>query len=304
VRREAKPLDGQQDIKSRIKGSEVKMEKGFILASILAILLASCQAAVSPPPKITPTPFIGSARIELGDISMYFEAHGAGEALILLHGGFGSADIWANQIPVFSEYYYVIAPDSRAQGRTTDSDALISYHLMAEDMIRLMDYLGISSAYIVGWSDGGDIGIDLAIHHPERVKKLVAFGANISPDGYQDSFLNYVRNATIEDIKLMVGNKYLEMMPDSARLAIILEKIRTLYLTEPNFTLKELAAITAPTLILDGQNETVIRLDQPLKIAESIPGAQLVILPNAGHNAVTENPSAWNNAVLDFLKDK
>jgi pimeloyl-ACP methyl ester carboxylesterase len=304
VRREAKPLDGQQDIKSRIKGSEVKMEKGFILASILAILLASCQAAVSPPPKITPTPFIGSARIELGDISMYFEAHGAGEALILLHGGFGSADIWANQIPVFSEHYYVIAPDSRAQGRTTDSDALISYHLMAEDMIRLMDYLGISSAYIVGWSDGGDIGIDLAIHHPERVKALVAFGANISPDGYQDSFLNYVRISTVDDIKLMVGKAYLEKMPDSARLPIILEKIRSLYLTEPSFTLKELAAITAPTLILDGQNETVIRLDQPQKIAESIPNSQLVILPNAGHNAVTENPSAWNNAVLDFLKDK
>jgi pimeloyl-ACP methyl ester carboxylesterase len=175
---------------------------------------------------------------------------------------------------------------------------------MAEDIIRLMDYLGISSAYIVGWSDGGDIGIDLAIHHPERVKALAAFGANISPDGYQDSFLNYVRNATVDDIKLMVGNKYLEMMPDSERLPIILEKIRTLYLTEPNFTLKELAAITTPTLILDGQNETVIRLDQPQKIAESIPGAQLVILPNAGHNAVTENPVAWNNAVLDFLKDK
>jgi pimeloyl-ACP methyl ester carboxylesterase len=254
--------------------------------------------------KLTPTPFIGSDRIKLGDISMYFEAHGAGEPLILLHGGFGSADVWANQIPVFSKHYYVIAPDSRAQGRTTDSDAPISYHLMAEDVIRLMDYLGINSAFIVGWSDGGDIGIDLAIHHPERVKALVAFGANISPDGYQDSFLNYVRISTVDDIKLMVGKAYLEKMPDSARLPIILEKIRSLYLTEPSFTLKELAAITAPTLILDGQNETVIRLDQPQKIAESIPGAQLVILPNAGHNAVSENPVAWNNAVLDFLKDK
>jgi pimeloyl-ACP methyl ester carboxylesterase len=280
------------------------MEQGLVLAGILLLLLASCQAAVSPTPKISPTPFIGSTRIELGDITMYFEAHGAGEPLILLHGGFGSADIWANQIPVFSEHYYVITPDSRAQGRTTDSDAPISYHLMAEDIIHLMDYLGISSAYIVGWSDGGDIGIDLAIHHPDRVRALVAFGANISPDGYQDSFLDYVRNVTVDDIKLMVGNKYLEMMPDSARLPIILEKIRTLYLTEPNFTPEELATTTTPTLILDGQNEAVIRLDHPQKIAKLIPDAQLVILQNAGHSAVTEDPSAWNNAVLDFLRDK
>ena len=280
------------------------MEKGLVFASILVFLLAGCQAAVSPTPEISPTPFIGSARIELGDITMYFEAHGAGEPLVLLHGGFGSADVWANQIPVFSEHYYVIVPDSRAQGRTSDSDAPISYHLMAEDTIRLMDYLGINSAYIVGWSDGGDIGIDLAIHHPERVRALVAFGANISPDGYQESFLNYVRNVTVDDIKLMVGKQYLEMMPDPARLPIILEKIRTLYQTEPNFTPEELATITAPTLILDGENETVINLDNPHKMAESIPDAQLVILPDAGHSAVTENPAAWNEAVLDFLKDK
>ena len=94
------------------------------------------------------------------------------------------------------------------------------------------------------------------------------------------------------------------MMPDSERLPTILEKIRTLYLTEPNFTPEELGTITVPTLILDGQNETVIRLDHPQKIAESIPNAQLVILQNAGHSAATENPAAWNNAVLDFLKEK
>jgi pimeloyl-ACP methyl ester carboxylesterase len=244
------------------------------------------------------------AKVELGDITMYFEACGSGQPLILLHGGFGSADIWNNQIPVFSEQYYVVAPDSRSQGRTTDSDAPLSYHLMAEDTIHLMDYLGIKSAYIVGWSDGGIIGIDMAIHHPERIKALVAFGANISPQGYQDSFLEYVRNATIEDIKLIVGSKYIEMMPNPERLPIILEKIKTLYFTEPNFTQEELAGIKVLTLILDGQTETVIRTDHAQEIANSISNAKLIILPNIGHNAVTENPELWNNAVLDFLETK
>lgn len=280
------------------------MERYLILSSTLLALLTSCQKMNSPAPKITPTPFIGSTKVELGDITMYFEAHGSGDPLILLHGGFGSADAWNNQIPIFAEKYYVIAPDSRSHGRTTDSDAPLSYHLMAEDTIRLMDYLGIQSAYIVGWSDGGIIGIDMAIHHPERIKALVAFGANLNPQGYQDSFLEYVRNATVEDITLMVGSKYIEMMPNPERLPIILEKIKTLYLTEPNFTQAELAGIKAPTLILDGQTETVIRTDHAQEIENSIPNAKLIILPNVGHAAVSENPEVWNNAVLNFLESK
>lgn len=245
-----------------------------------------------------------NTKVELGDITMYFEAMGTGEPLILLHGGFGSADIWNNQFPIFSEKYFVIAPDSRSQGRTTDSDTPLSYHLMAEDIINLMDHLGITSTYIVGWSDGGIIGIDMAIHHPKRVKALVAFGANISPKGYQDSFLEYVRNATVEDIKSMVGSHYIEMMPNPDRLPIILEKIRRLYFAEPNFTPAELETIKVPTLILDGQDETVIRIDHAQEIANSIPIAKLIILPNVGHAAVTENPEVWNNTVLDFLETK
>jgi pimeloyl-ACP methyl ester carboxylesterase len=280
------------------------MKNYLCLAGILLMLLDGCQAAGSPTPSVTPTPFIGSAVVELGDIKMYFEAQGAGEPLILIHGGFGSAKAWSNQIPIFAEKYYVVAPDSRSQGRTTDAEAPLSYHLMAEDMIRLMDHLGIKAAYIVGWSDGGDIGIDMAIHHPERVKALVAFGANITPQGYQESFLDYVRTATVEDIKAMVGSEYLDMMPDPGRLAIILEKIKSLYQTEPAFSAQELAAIKAPTLILDGQNETVVRVEHAQEIANLIPGAELLILPNVGHGAPGENPDIWNKVVLDFLAGK
>ena len=95
---------------------------------------------------------------------------------------------WFNQVPVFSKQYRLITPDYRGQGRTTNSDTPLSYDLMAEDIVRLMDYLGYDSAYIVGWSDGGTIAIDLAIHHPEHVKALVAYGAKINPNGLTDSY--------------------------------------------------------------------------------------------------------------------
>ena len=95
----------------------------------------------------------------------------------------------------------MIALDSRGQGRTTDAEAQISYHLMAEDTLGLMDYLEVDSAYIVGWSDGGIIGIDLAIHHPERVKALVAYGANTSPEGLLESTIAYLRDTSVSDIE-------------------------------------------------------------------------------------------------------
>jgi pimeloyl-ACP methyl ester carboxylesterase len=167
-----------------------------------------------------------------------------------------------------------------------------------------MDTLGIDSACIVGWSDGGIIGIDLAIHHPERVKALVAYAANLNPAGYQDDFLAYVRTVTTSDMKKRLGREYLQFMPDPDRLPIILAKIKTMYLTEPNFTAGELSSIRVPILIMDGMNDDVVRPEQAQIIADAIPGAQLIMLPDTGHYAVTEMPAVWNKAVLDFLKDK
>jgi pimeloyl-ACP methyl ester carboxylesterase len=246
--------------------------------------------------------------VQLGDIKIYFEAHSAGKPLILLHGGFGSSDVWVNQVPVFSQQYYVITPDSRGQGRTTDSHAPLSYHLMAEDTIRLMDYLGIDSAYIVGWSDGGITGLDLAIHNPQRIKALVAYAATISPDGNQQDFLEHVRTATVSELQQWFGseylNKYRQLMPDPERLPDLIEKMKTMWLTEPNFTVRELASIRVPTLIMDGENDDVVRPDHAKVIAAAIPNAELLMLPDVGHYAVTQTPAVWNKAVLDFLKDK
>ena len=280
----------------------------------VAIGLAGCQTALPPAPlptdtatsapTPTATPFIGSAHVKLGDITMYFDLRGEGKPLILLHGGLGSSEDWVNQVPVFSQMFRVIRPDSRGQGRTTDSDAPISYHLMAEDTVRLMDYLQIESAYIVGWSDGGIIGIDLAIHHPERVAALVAYGANITPDGLQPSVIAFLRNSPVDQLQNDVEGEYRGLSPQPEHLPIVIGKMVSMWLTEPDFSAQELGSIRTPTLILDGQNEEIVRADQARAIAAAIPNAELVILPNVGHYALTQTPEAWNEAVLNFLKDK
>ncbi len=294
------------------------MKEILLRLGIVMILLAGCQTTPptsrtpsssplpqipTPTPIVTPTPFSGSGRVKLGDITMYFEVHGEGKPLILLPGGLSSADAWINQVPSFSQQYRIIAPDSRGQGRTTDSDAAITYHLMAEDTLRMMDYLGIDSAYIVGWSDGAVIGLDLAIHHPERVTALVAYGAHTSPDGLQESVVANLRGSSVDDLQKGIEDDYRNMLPQPERLPMILEKIRTMWLTEPDFTAEELAGIEAPTLILDGENEEIVRTDHAAAIAKAIPGAKLILLPDIGHFAITEKPAEWNKVVLDFLQD-
>lgn len=245
-------------------------------------------------------------RIKLGDISIYVEQHGKLDSkdapIIFLHGGLGSAKSWGYQVEFFSKNYRVITPESRGQGRSTDANVPLTYHLMAEDMIRLMDTLNIPTAYIVGWSDGGNIGIDMAIHHPTRVKKLVAYGANIHPAGLQHHFLEYLRTVTPEKMQRDNGSDYLALSPHPEKLPIIAEKIRKMWLAEPQFSAAQLANITTPTLVMDGAQEELIRVDHAKEIAAAIPKAKLVMLPNVGHYATFKTPKLWNDTVADFLK--
>ena len=118
-------------------------------------------------------------RVQVGDIFMYYEIYGKGEPLILLHGGYGSSEMMGGMIDAFSKKYLVIAVDSRSQGRTTDSDEKeLTYTQMALDLNGFMDKLQIKKAKFVGWSDGGNIALELALIHPEKIVKAVAMGAN------------------------------------------------------------------------------------------------------------------------------
>ena len=121
--------------------------------------------------------------LAVNGLDMYYEVHGDGPPLLLLHGGSGSIpNTW---IPFFTPRYRVIAPEQMGHGRTGDLvDRPFHYHGMAEDTVELMRRLGIESAVVVGYSDGGIIGLDAAINHPEHVSKLAVTGANARFDGY------------------------------------------------------------------------------------------------------------------------
>ncbi len=266
----------------------------------LLVVIASLCAVFLPFYSATASSFNGQT-LDLGDIKIYLKQKGKGEPIIFLHGGMGSADSWALQVEFFSKHFWIITPDSRGQGRTTDTNTPLSYHLMAEDVIKLMDKLKIASATIVGWSDGGNIGIDLAIHHPNRIKGIVAYGANINPQGLQPHFLDYLRKVTPIKMQQDNGGDYLALSPTPEKLPIIAEKIRQLWLNEPRFSAKELASIKAPVLIIDGDQEELIRRDHAKEIAMAIPNSKLIMLPNVGHYATFQRPEEWNKAVFNFI---
>jgi pimeloyl-ACP methyl ester carboxylesterase len=187
--------------------------------------------------------------------------------------------------------------DSRGHGRSSFDDTPISYEQMASDVVALMDHLGIDKASIVGWSDGGIIGLELAIHHPERLNKVVAYGANFDPTGVRlDINENAYWNAFVE----RDAQDYQKLSPHPERWEF-LENISHMWATEPNYSEEQLGSIKTPILILDGAKEEAIDLNQTKLMALLIPGAELVIIPDTGHFAMMEKPDEFNRIVLDFL---
>ena len=276
------------------------LKRGFVglLAVCITLSFATVIMAQDGSPELPPA--VESGMAPVNDIEMYYATYGdpANPPLILLHGGLGNADYFVNQIPAFSEQYYVITADSRGHGRSTMSDQQIGYALMASDVLALMDYLGIESAHLVGWSDGGIIGLDIAIHHPERLLKLVAYGANYNPSGVRTDIGDSERfNAYIE----MAAGDYALLSPNPDNFDAFLANIGNMWATEPNYTVEQMSSITVPTLILDGLEEEAIYVSHDLEMAELIPTADLVLMGGVGHFAMWEKTEEFNHIILDYL---
>ena len=236
----------------------------------------------------------------VNDIEMYYATYGdpSNEALLLLHGGLGNADYFVNQIPAFMEEYYVITADSRGHGRSTMSEQQIGYALMASDVLALLDYLEIDAVNLVGWSDGGIIGLDIAIHQPERLIKLVAYGANYNPSGV---LTTVGENARFNEYIEMAAGDYALLSPNPDNFETFLANIGNMWATEPNYTVEQMEGITVPTLILDGLEEEAIDPAHDLEMALLIPTAELVLMNGVGHFAMWEKTEEFNQIILDFL---
>lgn len=245
----------------------------------LTILPALAVGNYGPRPRDS-----GFAQVD--GISLFYQVYGKGSPLLLIPGGLSSSDVWRRQIATLSKNHEVIVADSRGQGRSTRDEVPITYDLMADDYLALLDQLKLDKVALVGWSDGGIIGLDIAIRHPDRLSAMFVQAANATPDGA----IAYAE-AIAEGRDLPTLQHYDD----------ITDEIHALWWNEPNFSEEQLASITVPTMIAIGEHDEAISRDHTLFLAKSIPGAKLTILPNVGHSAPIEDPDGYAKAVLDFI---
>ena len=241
---------------------------------------------------------VATGNAPVNGIEMYYATYGAGDPVLLIHGGLGHGDVWASQVIDLSKDHLVIVADSRGHGRSTRTEEPFGYDLMASDYLALLDYLKIDKVDLVGWSDGGIIGLDIAMSHPERLDHLFAHAANITTDGVDPSVAeDTVFNGYIGKM----GEAYVKMSPTPDQFESFVAQISDMWATQPNWTDAQVAAITVPTAIVVGEYDEAILRAHTEKIAALIPGAKLVILPGVSHFAMLQAPDEYNAAIRALI---
>ncbi len=152
---------------------------------------------------------------EVNDIKMYYAEYGEGDPILFIHGGLGNAEVWGHQVADFAKDHLVIVADSRGHGRSTRSQQPFGYDLMTSDYVALLDYLKIDKVTLVGWSDGGIIGIDMAMKHPEKLTRVIAQAANVTTDGVKADFMD---NKTFNDYINVARRAVPEAVADAERI--------------------------------------------------------------------------------------
>jgi pimeloyl-ACP methyl ester carboxylesterase len=278
----------------------------FVL--VLALSAGSSRAAASgawrilPPPPQLWTPQ-AEGRVEHDGARIWYASFGdataSGPPVILLAPGDASSDIWGNQVPALvADHRRVIVIDSRGAGRSS-WDHRIGYQLMESDVVAVMDAAGIGQADVVGWSDGAIVALVMAMKDPDRLRRVFAFGANMSVGGLDPLGLFA---PVLPFAHALMQAEYARDTGSAAGFDALAAATRRMQMSGPHYTAADLAAIRGPAIaICDGDRDEIISHRHTEYLARTLPGAVLVWLPHAGHFAPLQAPDAFDAAVLTFL---
>jgi pimeloyl-ACP methyl ester carboxylesterase len=249
-------------------------------------------------------------------LNLYYESHGTGEPLILLHGGLGATAMFGEVLPLLSKTRRVIAVDLQAHGRTADIDRAMSFEAMADDIAALMKNLGIDKADVMGYSLGGGVALRIAVRHPEAVKKLVLVSIAFKRDGWYPEIaagMAHVGAATAEPMKQTpMYHLYARIAPKPADWPVLLTKVGGLLSKDYDWS-NDVAGIKASTLLVFGDADAVppahaVQFFELLGGGKKDGGwdgsgmsnARLAILPGLTHYNIYSSP-ALASTVTSFL---
>jgi len=262
-------------------------------------------------------------KVKVGDVNIYYEVHGEGEPLVLITGFTASIEMWFRTIPVFSPEYRMILFDNRGAGRSDAPDIPYTMGMMADDIAGLLDAIGINSAHIYGMSMGGMIAQHFALRYPKRVTSLTlgctTCGGphSIMADAETTSFMMQSvpkltpEEGTREIMHLCLSQEFIDKNPD------LIEQMVAKMMEHPapphgmmrqgeaimgHDTYERLPEIKVPTLVIAGDADRLIPVENSRILASRIPNAELAILNNMGHLFGLEAEDKSNRIMLDFLR--
>ncbi|OYT58532.1 hypothetical protein B6U70_00180 [Euryarchaeota archaeon ex4484_162] len=270
---------------------------------------------------------------ELDDFKMCYYVFGEGEPLILISGLGMDNTTWIYQVPFFKDFFKVIIFDNRGIGRSSRTLGPYTIKMMAEDVIKLMEYLNIKNAHVLGSSMGGMIAQEIAINHPLRVNKLVLCSTSPKPrrlllrklsEGLRDLLNDEIEDVINIDSKRELFEKAIsyillqvfsrDFLKENRKLV---EETMRRYLSNPYYietflkqvrairwhnTLDRLNLIEVETLVLAGDKDRLVSPENAKILAERIPSSKVIVFENIGHAMHLESPEKFNKTVLNFLR--
>lgn len=243
---------------------------------------------------------------DVNGLHMYYELHGQGSPLVLLHGGMLTIDLnFAGLIPTLSAKHQVIGVEMQGHGRTNDVARPITPAVLADDIVALLDHLGIERAHVLGHSLGAAVVLELAVSHPTRVRSVVPISASVRADGMHEDLTDPSRHATstlgpTEQDFADFRDAYLQLSPHPDHYDEFFAALASSAADLKGWSDEQLAAITAPTLIVQGDHDFVT-VEHAALMQHLIPGSKLAVLPNTTHMQITRRADLLLPMLADFL---
>ena len=235
-------------------------------------------------------------------LQMYFESHGRGRPLVLLHGGLNTIETsFGGVLPYFAATRHVVAMEQQAHGRTADIDRPLSFEQMADDTASLLEQLGLESVDVLGYSAGGTVALQIAIRHPKLVRKLVLASAIYALDGYERVVAEGLKHATAESMPAEMRDAYAKVAPRPEDWPRLVAKMARLAGDFHGYAPTDIRSVNAPTLVIAGDAD-IVRVEHTLELFRMLRRSQLAVLPGASHfSYLMERPDWLLEMIRAFL---
>ncbi|WP_172383225.1 alpha/beta fold hydrolase [Streptomyces sp. MNP-20] len=238
--------------------------------------------------------------VQLGDVRTWYDEHGEGAPLVLMHGGLVDSRFYEPNLGPLAEHFRVYTPERRGHGHTPDVPGPITYELMADDTIAFLEAVVGEPADLVGHSDGAFVAMLVAMRRPELVKRLVLISGGFNKEGEAAPEAEW----DVDQISAFLGPAYGEVSPDGVEhFRVVVTKIGEMAAREPNLKAADLAAVTQRTLVMFSDDD-LVTMRHVVEMYEALPRAELAVVPGTSHFLTQEKPALVNALVLDFLRNE